>query len=113
MSPARVRHSQRADTLLLFILLLLLSDSPLPLSVLRCAAVEPAGGVSQSGGRRHVRPAAARTDVPECGRGRSRHAGEEEELHLLPDRPHNEAGEGDAHRQPGLQGQTGLLQDLV
>ncbi len=96
------------DTLLCFILLLL-SDSPLPpslpLSALRCVAVEPAGGGSQSGRRACFCPAPARTDVPERGRGRRRHAGEEEELHLLSDCPHHEAGEGDAHRQPGVQGQ--------
>lgn len=74
------------------------------LSSLRCAAVEPADSISHSRWCPGFSPAAAQTDVPERGRRRGRHPGEEEELHLLSDCPHHEAGEGDAHRQPRLQG---------
>lgn len=52
----------------------------------------------------HFTPAQA--DVPECERRCCRHPGKEEELHLLSNCSHPEAGEGDAHRQPGLQGET-------
>lgn len=70
------------------------SDSSSPR---RRSAVKSAGGVPQPAGRPSDAAAAAQTDVPERRRGRGRNSREEEELHLLSDSSHHEAGKGDAH----------------